>query len=156
MMLPIDSELHAKREKERPEMTRKILDKELQELDEQIRRLGFLVYDALGKALQALETGDLAQSGRVIEADVFIDNLRAAIEEHSIRLLTLQQPLGGRDLRYLTAALSIVGDLERTGDGAEGIAQIILRLSPLHSNTAQVKIERSLADTVEPTPSGED
>ena len=86
-------------------MTRKTLDKELQELDDQIKQLGFLVYDALGKALQALETGDLAQSGRVIEADVFIDNLRAAIEEHTIRLLTLQQPLGGRDLRYLTAAL---------------------------------------------------
>jgi phosphate transport system protein len=137
-------------------MTRKILDKELQELDGQIIQLGSLVDDALEKALQALETGDLAQAGRVIEADVLIDSLRAAVEEHSIRLLTLQQPLGGRDLRYLTSALSIAGDLERTGDGAEGIAQIILRLSPLHSNTAQVKIERSLADTVELTPRGED
>ena len=137
-------------------MTRKILDKELQELDGQIIQLGFLVDDALEKALQALETGDLAQAGRVIEADVLIDSLRAAIEEHSIRLLTLQQPLGGRDLRYLTSALSIASDLERTGDGAEGIAQIILRLSPLHSNTAQVKIERSLADTGEPTLRGED
>src|SRR5256714_4975741 len=137
-------------------MTRKILDKELQELDGQIIQLGSLVDDALEKALQALETRDLAQAGRVIEADVLIDSLRAAIEEHSVRLLTLQQPLGGRDLRYLTSALSIAGDLERTGDGAEGIAQIILRLSPLHSNTAQVKIERSLADTVEPTLRGED
>jgi len=154
-MLPIDSEIHAKREKERPEMTRKTLDKELQELDEQIRRLGFLVYDALGKALQALETGDLAQSGRVIEADVFIDNLRAAIEEHSIRLLTLQQPLGGRDLRYLTAALSIAGDLERAGDGAEGIAQIILRMAPLRGTADQVRVERSLADAVELTTTSE-
>jgi phosphate transport system protein len=150
------SETPAKREKEKSEMTRKILDKELQELDAQIIQLGSLVDDALEKALQALETGDLAQAGRVIEADVLIDSLRAAIEEHSIRLLTLQQPLGGRDLRYLTSALSIAGDLERTGDGAEGIAQIILRLSPLHSNTAQVKIERSLVDTVEPTLRGED
>src|SRR5712691_9538210 len=136
-------------------MTRKILDKELQELDGQIIQLGSLVVDALEKALQALETGDLAQAGRVIEGDVLIDSLRVAVEEHSIRLLTLQQPLGGRDLRYLTSALSIASDLERIGDGAEGIAQILLRLAPLHTNTAEVQIERSLADAIELNSTGE-
>jgi phosphate transport system protein len=116
-------------------MSRTILDKELHELNDQIIHLGSLVDDALGKALMALESGDLAQSGLVIEADTVIDSLRAAIEEHTIRLLTLQQPLGGRDLRYLTSALSIAGDLERTGDGAEGIAQIILRMTPLREHS---------------------
>ena len=99
-------------------MTRKILDKELQVLDEQIIQLGSLVDNALETALQALETGDLAQAGKVIEADTLIDGLRVAVEEHTIRLLTLQQPLGGRDLRYLTSTLSIASDLERMGDGA--------------------------------------
>ncbi len=122
-------------------MTRTILDKELQELDEQIQRLGNLVDDALGKALEALQTGDLARAGMVIEGDTIIDSLRATVEEHTIRLLTLQQPLGGRDLRYLTSALSIAGDLERMGDGAEGIAQIILRMVPLRSNAAPVSIK---------------
>src|SRR5437868_15056559 len=112
-------------------MARSLLDKELNELDRQIIQLGTLVDDALSKALEALETGDLAKSGLVIEADAAIDGLRTAVEEHTIRLLTLQQPLGGRDLRYLTSALSIAGDLERTGDGAAGIAQIILRMAPL-------------------------
>src|SRR5256712_12820433 len=114
-------------------MARSLLDKELHELDRQIIQLGTLVDDALSKALEALETGDLAKSGLVIEADAAIDSLRTAVEEHTIRLLTLQQPLGGRDLRYLTSALSIAGDLERTGDGAAGIAQIILRMTPLKS-----------------------
>jgi phosphate transport system protein len=115
-------------------VTRSILDAELERLDEQIRHLGTLVDEALGKALEALETGDLAKSGLVIESDVVIDSLRAAIEEHTIRLLTLQQPLFGRDLRYLASALSIAGDLERMGDGAEGIAQILLRMVPLQAN----------------------
>src|SRR5204862_942926 len=88
--------------KERTEMPRKILDKELQVLDEQIIRLGSLVDNAPETALRALETGDLAEAGKVIEADTLIDSLRVAVEEHTIRLLTLQQPLGGRDLRYLT------------------------------------------------------
>jgi phosphate transport system protein len=114
-------------------MTRTVLDTELQDLDAQIIKLGQLVDDALGKALEAMKTGNQATAGMVIEADAMIDSLRAAIEEHTIRLLTLQQPLGGRDLRYLTSVFSIVSDLERIGDGAAGIAQNILRMEPLRS-----------------------
>ena len=129
-------------------MTRAILDKELHELDTQIIHLGSLVDEALGLALEALETGDLAKAGMVIEADTIVDSLRAAIEEHTIRLLTLQQPLGGRDLRLLTSTLSIAGDLERTGDGAAGIAQIILRMAPLRSsNVSQIEVEVSPAES---------
>jgi len=115
-------------------MPRTILDRELQELSSQMHRLGSLVDEALEKALEALESGDLAKAGIVIEADSVIDGLRATVEEHAIRLLTMQQPLGSRDLRYLTSALAIAGDLERTGDGAAGIAQILLRMAPLRSD----------------------
>lgn len=126
-------------------MARTILDRELLELDAQIVRLGDMVDDALGKALEALGTGDLAQSGMVIENDNLIDSLRAAVEEHAIRLLTLQQPLGGRDLRFLASALSIVGDLERMGDGAAGIAQNVLRMAPLRGETMpHVKIDEEV------------
>lgn len=126
--------------------TRTILDKELQELNDQIIRLGSLVDDALAKALEALEKDDLAGAGMVIEGDTIIDSLRASIEEHTIRLLTLQQPLGGRDLRYLTSTLSIAGDLERTGDGAAGIAQIILRMAPLRGSHTSVEVVNPSAD----------
>jgi phosphate transport system protein len=122
-------------------MSRVMLDKELQELDEQIQRLGTLVDQALANALDALASGDLAKSGMVIEADAIIDGLRAAIEEHTIRLLTLQQPLGGRDLRYLTSVLSIASDLERMGDGAAGIAQNILRMAPLRGTSVDDEIK---------------
>jgi phosphate transport system protein len=115
-------------------MARSTLDRELHELDAQLQQLGTLVDEALEKALDALATGDLAQAGIIIEADSTIDILRKTVEEHAIRLLTLQQPLGGRDLRYLTSALAMAGDLERAGDGAAGIAQLLLRMMPLRSN----------------------
>jgi len=122
-------------------MTRTVLDSELQDLDNQMIKLGQLVDDALGKSLEAIGTGNQATAGMVIEADAIIDSLRTAIEEHTIRLLTLQQPLGGRDLRYLTSVFSIVGDLERIGDGAAGIAQNMLRMEPLRSpHLSQVAI----------------
>lgn len=122
-------------------MTRTLLDTELHSLDTQIIELGRLVDEALKTVLEAMETGDQAKSGMVIEADALIDSLRRAVEEHTIRLLTLQQPLGGRDLRYLTSVFSIVGDLERIGDGAAGIAQNILRMEPLRSaQLSQVEV----------------
>src|SRR5260221_9832643 len=120
-------------------MSRTVLDKELQGLTDQIIRLGSLVDDALGEALEALDVGDLAKAGIVIETDAIVDGQRSAVEEHTIRLLTLQQPLGGRDLRFLTSTLSIAGDLERIGDGAAGIALNILRMEPLRSSVPQVK-----------------
>ncbi len=112
-------------------MARSVLDRELRQLDVQMQRLGSLVVEALEKTLDALKTSDLAEASQIIESDRVIDSLRTKIEEHAIRLLTLQQPLGGRDLRYLTSTLAIVSDLERSGDGAEGIAQILLRMLPL-------------------------
>jgi phosphate transport system protein len=127
-------------------MSRSILDRELQQLDGQIIHLGTLVDEALGQVLEALETGDLAKSGLVIESDAAIDSLRATVEEHAIRLLTLQQPLFGRDLRYLASALAIASDLERMGDAAEGIAQIILRMLPLQSSvSAQIPYTYKIA-----------
>ncbi|HEY0754657.1 MAG TPA: PhoU domain-containing protein [Ktedonobacteraceae bacterium] len=130
-------------------MARTILDNELQDLDAQIVRLGTMVDDALGKALESLDNGDQAKAGMVIEADALADSLRAAIEEHTIRLLTLQQPLGGRDLRYLTSVFSIASDLERIGDGAAGIGQNLLRMEPLRgAQLSQVAVHVDAAAEV--------
>jgi phosphate transport system protein len=112
-------------------MRRVLLDTALQELDAQVIQLGSLVEHALVRALEALETRDQEMAGAVVRADTTIDDLHLDIEEHALRILMLQQPLGGRDLRYLTAVPPIAIDLERIGDEAEEIAQDVLRMMPL-------------------------
>ncbi len=112
-------------------MTRALLDKELHDLDAQVTRLGSLVDTALAQALEALETGDQEKAGMVVVSDAPIDDLHLAIEEHTFRVLSLQQPLAGRDLRYLTALVPMAIDLERIGDEAESMAQHVLRMLPL-------------------------
>ena len=59
--------------------------------------------------------------------------MEVEIEEQSINLLALQQPMA-RDLRMLTSALKIANDLERVGDHAVNIAQSAERLDsgPAH------------------------
>ncbi|HEV7235213.1 MAG TPA: PhoU domain-containing protein, partial [Ktedonobacteraceae bacterium] len=118
-------------------MTRTLLDKELQALDAQIMRLGALAGQAMAKTLEALETSNQDEAGNVIVTDAVIDDLRTAIEEHALHVLVLQQPLGRRDLRYLTSLPSITIDLERIGDEAEGIAQNVLRMMPFRSDSMQ-------------------
>jgi phosphate uptake regulator len=96
-------------------MKRTVLDNDLQELDARVIRLGTLVEDALALALKALEESDQDKAGEVVLGDNAIDDLHLAIEEHALRILTLQQPLGGRDLRYLSSVAPIAIDLERIG-----------------------------------------
>src|SRR5436309_14908105 len=109
-------------------MTEMPLNEELQALDAQIVQLGIMSDDALEKALVALEMRDYSKACMVIAADHTIDSMRKAIEEHAIRLLARQQPLSGQQLRYLMSALMIAGNLERIGDGAAGIAKMLLRM----------------------------
>jgi phosphate transport system protein len=111
-------------------MTRTLLDKELHELHTQMMQLDALVEHALAEVLQALEMGDRDKASAVITADNTINNLQRAIQERTFRTLMLQQPLAGRDLRYLTSLPPITIDLERIGDEAKGIAQIILPMVP--------------------------
>ena len=134
-------------------MARTILDEQLQTITANITKLGELVEQALGQALQAVETGDTALSGLVIASDTEMDELRAEIDRLTFQSLTLQQPLGGRDLRLLSSAPSITGDLERTGDNAVGIAKLLLRMAPLRkSGVSQLKIDSSSVATGDATP----
>jgi len=96
-------------------------------------QLGSLVDTALAQALEALETGDQDKAGAVAVSDTPIDDLHAAIEDHTFRVLCLQQPLAGRHLRYLTALVPMAIDLERIGDEAESIAQHTLHMLPFRS-----------------------
>src|SRR5207302_1019170 len=68
---------------------------------------------------------DLVLSKQVIEDDAAINAKRFAIEDQCIQVIATQQPLA-TDLRILVAVLSIISDLERMADHAEGIGRINL------------------------------
>lgn len=116
-------------------MIRTTLSQELQTLDAQVLHLGTLVEQSLADILEALPNLDTNKAGMVIMSDAPIDELHLAIEMHTHRIICLQQPLGGRDLRELTATTPIAIDLERIGDEAVGIAQIIQRLQMFYPDS---------------------
>src|SRR5215471_9858761 len=112
-------------------MPRTILDTQLQEIRTRIIRLGSLVDSMLVQALQAVQSGDQALCGLVIASDSTIDDVRSEVERLAFQSLTLQQPLAGQDLRFLSSSPAIASDLERIGDNAAGIAKLLLRMAPL-------------------------
>lgn len=91
--------------------------------------LARLVHHAVDGATAALLDGDLATAEVVIDADSRIDRLREQIEEQSVELLSLQNPVAA-DLRMLVASLQIVGELERMGDLAVHVAKIARMRAP--------------------------
>ena len=78
---------------------------------------------AIRNSVEALQKRDINASKEIVKNDLLINKKRFDIEEQCIALIATQQPMAV-DLRTLTSILSIVTDLERMGDHAEGIAKI--------------------------------
>jgi phosphate transport system protein len=102
-------------------------DQELEQLRDNVLRLGSLVDSAIHHSIQALKERDQALAQQIIVNDENINELRFKTEEDCLSLIARQQP-AARDLRFIVAAMNIVLDLERMGDHAAGIATIVLRM----------------------------
>jgi len=87
--------------------------------------MGELCEEAIGKATTALKEGNMEQAEKVRIADEEIDQAEIDIERLCLRLLLQQQPVA-RDLRQISAALKMITDMERIGDQASDIAEIII------------------------------
>ena len=108
-------------------MLRGDLDRQLNQLQQEVVSLAEIVDKATGRAVEALKRRDLAESQQIVREDDYIDQKRYEIEERCIDLIATQQPMA-RDLRTIIALLHITVELERMGDYAEGIAKISLMM----------------------------
>ncbi len=106
---------------------RVVLDRELAQLESEVLVLGSMVEKAIARSVDALRTRNEEVSRQVVRDDDLIDAKRAAIEEHAIDVIAMQQPMAS-DLRRIVAILHIVVELERMGDYAEGIGKIGLMM----------------------------
>jgi len=127
------------------EHTIKRFENELAELKEKILAMGGLVEKAVRRSMKSVLNQDAKRAQKVIERDKAINALEMEIDSMTRSMLALRQPAAG-DLRLVLATIKIVTDLERSGDMAEGIAEIMLETEdhPL-TNTATVE---TMADLV--------
>lgn len=106
---------------------RQAFDNALLELQQDILHMGSLVEEAISLSVKSLVNQDQELADTVIVGDTRIDDMEIEIEEECIRLLATQQPMA-RDLRKISAAFKIIGELERMGDLACDVARHTKRI----------------------------
>ena len=122
-------------------------DEQLFELNREIIEMGAMCEEAIASASKALTSGDMKLAFKVRENSSSIDQMERAIESRCMKLLLHQQPVA-RDLRLISAALKMITDMERIGDQAEDIAEIVTFLNG-HTMEGVELIEEMARETIE-------
>ena len=106
---------------------RKQYDSDLESLKAALVEMGQNAAEAVENALEALCTADAVAAQKIVQGDDRINNMERDIEHRCMTLLLRQQPVAG-DLRRISTAMKVVTDIERIGDHAADIAEIIPHL----------------------------
>ena len=114
------------------EHTLKRFDEELERLSSTISEMGGLAESQLAQSLVALRQSDSEVAEQVIIADARVDALDEAVQEQTVKLLALRQPMAV-DLRVILSSIKIAAALERIADYAKNTAK---RTIVLNSVTA--------------------
>ena len=119
-------------------------DEQLTLLSRELIEMGALCEEVISMASRALMDGDATLARRVAPLDSEIDHKERSIESMCLKLLLQQQPVAC-DLRQISAALKMITDMERIGDQAEDISEIVQFLNGRTVENADLLQEMSRA-----------
>jgi phosphate transport system protein len=126
---------------ETPKTLRSQFEKQLQDIQNDVLRMGALVEHSCWLAHQALFQNALTLVDELKQQDLRIDEYYRQIEVNCLKLLALQSPVAN-DLRLIGALMQLVRDLERIGDYAEELGEVSIKLSPYATLAPMGDIER--------------
>lgn len=113
-------------------------EEDLKNLNNSIIKMGNMIEIAIESSVIALMGRDGESAKTVRENDYAINDMERDIENQCLKLLLQQQPMA-TDLRIITAALKMISDMERIGDHAADIADLVLQLPDLkYSNINEI------------------
>lgn len=99
---------------------------ELDILNQNLTEMGYLIEAAIDKVIKAYKEEDQAMAAEIVKGDRTINDMERVIESRCLTLILRQQPVA-KDLRIVTTALKVVTDMERIGDHAADISELIIR-----------------------------
>ncbi len=102
---------------------REYYDLQLEELNNRMIEMSALVESSVSNGTKALLEGGEDKIKQVEKSEALINRKEKDIESLCVRLIMHNQPVAG-DLRFISAVLKMVTDLERIGDYADDIAEI--------------------------------
>ena len=107
---------------------RKQFDEQLANLNDSLVEMSKIVEAAIANANKALVEQNVELAKQIIASDDAIDDMEKEIESVCLRLIIQQQPVAS-DLRLVSAILKILTDVERIGDHASDISEIVIFLA---------------------------
>ena len=118
------------------------------EVEGDVLEMGNAVVKSIDRAIEALKKRDLVLAHQIIADDVHINRQRFSIEDKCVGLIATHQPIAS-DLHIIVAVLSIITELERIGDYAEGIAKIVVMIGDEAPLKPLIDIPRMAEITIE-------
>lgn len=103
---------------------RTLFDEQLAQLNADLIDMGTMIEYAIESSASALISMDGALAEKIVLFDHEIDRRERDIESLCLKLILHQQPIA-KDLRFISAALKMITDMERIGDQAADIAEIV-------------------------------
>lgn len=121
-------------------------DKQLKDLEQGLILMGAMIEEAIDNACRALLEGDTTLARSVMAGDSAVDQKEREIEGMCLRLLLKQQPIAS-DLRKVSSALKMITDMERIGDQAADISEIVTMQSGMGSVMKPELVRRMAKET---------
>ena len=106
---------------------REKFEESLYELFDSLVQMSSKVDIAISQSITALMTKDANLAKEVMEGDSDINSYERKIEAQCMRIIMKHQPVAS-DLRLITSAMKMVTDLERIGDQAADISELVLTM----------------------------
>ncbi len=125
---------------------RKQLDKQLLDMNNELILMGGICEDCIRTDLEAFKAHNREQAMKVSSQDYDIDKKARFIENICLDLLLRQQPVA-TDLRCVSAVLKMISDIERIGDQACDIAEIVMNFDFAYEGE-DVKLLENMASEV--------
>lgn len=114
-------------------------ERQLLELNNELIQMGSMIEHAIEMGISALVRQDVEKAKKAIAYDEEIDEQEKTVESLCMKLLLQQQPVA-KDLRLISAALKMITDMERIGDQAADIADIV-KVTSLDVPDASIRLK---------------
>jgi phosphate transport system protein len=89
--------------------------REMEDLTNGVVRLGAMACETIPWGTDAVLSGDLGETQKVIDGDDEIDELSYELEERCVSIIARQAPMAG-ELRRLVTIVKLIGEIERSAD----------------------------------------
>ncbi len=116
-------------------------DRDLEEIQANIMKMGGLVEASIRRAVESLVLRDEELAEEVRNGDLAIDVLEERINEEAARVIALRAPTA-IDLRLVLSVMKISANLERIGDYAKNMAKrtkVLAQMRPIDENSGALK-----------------